>query len=142
MRQLIFVLAVGLATTARAQGLPSEPISIGNGRIVIGAGITASIAPEDPGFFNYTSYEYSALRNFRLGVAVEARPSARLQILGEVRLDSADRLRPHVLFARVRPWPARRFDVQAGLIPPTFGAFSHRTYGVDNLLPGQPLAYQ
>lgn len=142
VRQLIFVIAVGLAATAGAQSLPSEPISIGDGRLVIGADVTATIAPEDPGFFNYTGYEYNALRNFRLGLAIEARPSAWLQVLTELRLDSADRLRPYALFARVRPWPERRFDIQAGRIPPTFGAFGHRTYGADSMLPGEPLAYQ
>jgi len=46
------------------------------------------------------------------------------------------------LFLRVRPWPRRRFDLQAGRIPPTFGAMTRSAYGISNLLIGQPLAYQ
>ncbi|MGE0042879.1 MAG: hypothetical protein AB7H88_03530 [Vicinamibacterales bacterium] len=143
MRRLALVIALGLAAAApaRGQGLPAEPISLGDGRLVIGADVTATVAPTDPGFFNYTDYEYSALRNFRLGVAVELRPSTRLQVLSEIRLDG-DRLRPYAVFARIRPWPSRAFDIQLGRVPPTFGAFGHRSYGADSLLPGQPLAYQ
>ena len=33
-------------------------------------------------------------------------------------------------------------DIQAGRIPPVFGAFARRTYGADNPLIGYPLAYQ
>jgi hypothetical protein len=42
----------------------------------------------------------------------------------------------------VRPFPARRFHIQAGRIPPTFGAMSRTSYGSSNILIGQPLAYQ
>ena len=36
-------------------------------------------------------------------------------------------LEAYGLFVRVRPWPARRFDIQAGRVPPTFGAMiAHR----------------
>jgi hypothetical protein len=42
----------------------------------------------------------------------------------------------------VRPWRNRAFDVQAGRIPPSFGAFGRRAYTVDNPLIGYPLAYQ
>jgi hypothetical protein len=36
----------------------------------------------------------------------------------------------------------RRLDVQAGRIPPVFGAFGRGSYGMANLLIGTPLAYQ
>ena len=36
----------------------------------------------------------------------------------------------------------RRFDVQVGRVPPTFGAFPRRSYEADNPLIGYPLAYQ
>src|SRR5436190_13000712 len=79
-----------LMTTARpatAQILPEQPISVAGGHVVFGGEVTGTIAPKDPGFFNYTSYEYSALRNFRLGVSVEIRATDRIQILAEVRFD-------------------------------------------------------
>jgi hypothetical protein len=46
------------------------------------------------------------------------------------------------LFARFRPWRDTALDIQAGLIPPVFGAFSRRAYGTDNPLIGFPLGYQ
>jgi hypothetical protein len=46
------------------------------------------------------------------------------------------------LYARIRPWVGRAFDIQAGRVPPTFGAFARRTYAADNPLIGYPLAYQ
>ena len=136
---VVFALSAGAAA---AQVLPEAPISLAGGHIVFGAEVTATFAPEDPGFFNYTSYEFSALRNLRLGVSGEIRANDRVQLLGEVRLDQGRMLEAYGLFLRVRPWPARRFDIQAGRIPPTFGAMSRTAYGSSNILIGQPLAYQ
>jgi len=140
---LLLALALAFAAeSATAQVLPEEPISLAGGHIVLGGEFTATVAPDDPGFFNYTSYEFSALRNVRLGVSAEVRANDRLQLLGEVRLDQGRVLEAYGLFVRLRPWPARRFDIQAGRIPPTFGAMSRTSYGSSNLLIGQPLAYQ
>jgi hypothetical protein len=135
---LVFVAAL----SASAQSLPEEPISIAGGHVILGAEITATLAPDDPGFFNYTSYEYSALRNLRMGVSAEIRANDHVQLLTEVRLDQGRVLEAYGLFVRVRPWPARRFDIQAGRIPPTFGAMTRTAYGSGNLLIAQPLAYQ
>jgi len=59
-----------------------------------------------------------------------------------VRLDQGRVFDAYGLFVRVRPWPTRRFDIQAGRIPPTFGAMTRTSYSSGNLLIGQPLAYQ
>lgn len=142
VRALVFLLSLGLTSEGVAQGLPTEPVSLGGGRVVLGAEVTATMAPEDPGFFNYTDYEYSTLRNLRLGVSAEVRASERLQILAELRLDHGDTFQPYGFYVRIRPWPARRFDLQVGRVPPTFGAYTRRTYATDNLLIGVPLAYQ
>ena len=77
-----------------------------------------------------------------MNVATSVKASDRLSVLAEIRTDNLHRPRPYALFVRVRPWPARRFDVQAGRIPPVFGAFSRRPYPADNFLVGYPLAYQ
>jgi hypothetical protein len=130
------------AGPAVAQGLPEQPISIGGGHFVLGAEVVATVAPADPGFFNYTSYEYSAIRNFRVGVSAEIRANEYVQVLGEFRLDQGHVFDAYGLFVRLRPWPHRRFDVQAGRIPPTFGAMTRSAYGSGNILVGQPLAYQ
>ena len=78
----------------------------------------------------------------RIGVSAEVRANDHLQLLGEVRLDQGRVLEAYGLFVRFRPWPARRFDIQAGRVPPTFGAMSRTAYGSSNILIGQPLAYQ
>ena len=136
------ILALGPAREAAAQLLPEQPISLAGGHFVLGAEVAATLAPDDPGFFNYTSYEYSAIRNLRLGVSVEVRANDHVQVLGEVRLDQGHVLEAYGLFLRIRPWPGRRFDLQAGRIPPTFGSMTRTAYGSGNLLVGQPLAYQ
>ena len=130
------------AAPASAQILPSEAISLANGRVVFGGEVFVTMGEEDPGWFNYTDYEYSALRNFRVSLATEVRPSPRVQVLAELRLDHGEHLSAYALFLRVRPWPERRFDIQVGRVPPTFGAFSRTVYAYDNLVIGQPLAYQ
>lgn len=135
-------LLLVLASVAAAQSLPEAPISLADGHVVIGAEISATIGPDDPGFFNYTSYEFSALRNLRMGVAAEVRANDHIQVLTEVRFDQGRVLEAYGLFVRVRPWPARRFDLQVGRVPPTFGAMTRTAYGSGNLLIGQPLAYQ
>ena len=66
----------------------------------------------------------------------------RVSFLGEVRSENGDGIRPYAFYVRVRPWKDRAIDIQAGRIPPTFGAFSRRTYAGGNLLIGYPLAYQ
>ena len=139
---LVVLFVTAAAGSATAQVLPEEPISIAGGRVVVGAEVAATFAPDDPGFFNYTSYEFSALRNLRLGVSAEIRANDRVQLLGEVRLDQGRMLEAYGLFLRIRPFPARRFDIQAGRVPPTFGAMTRTSYGSNNLLIGQPLAYQ
>jgi hypothetical protein len=133
------VLAPGIV---RAQGLPTEPLSVADGRLVVGAEVTATVAADDPGFFNYTDYEYSALRNFRVSVAAEMRASQKFQVLGEIRIDHGNVFEPFALYARIRPWAGRRLDIQVGRIPPTFGLYGRGTYGTANLLIGTPLAYQ
>jgi hypothetical protein len=139
---LVGICALAMAAAARAQTLPSQPIVLADGRITISGDAWAGIAPQDPGFFNYTDYEYSALRLLRFDVSASVKAGGHVTLLGEVRSDNLGRPRPYALYARIRPWTRRAFDIQAGRIPPTFGAFAHRTYAWDNPLIGYPLAYQ
>jgi hypothetical protein len=144
MRQVFLTLGLVLSSAASlaAQVVPTEPITAADGRVIVGAEVSATYASTDPGFFNYTDYEYSALRNLRVGVTAEVRATRHLQFLAELRVDHGDHVQPFALFVRLRPWPNRRFDVQAGRIPATFGAFGRGAYGTANLLIGTPLAYQ
>jgi hypothetical protein len=125
-----------------AQSLPSEPVTLADGRVVVGGDVAVSVGPDDPGYFNYTDYEHSTLRELRAGVTAAVRANSRLSVLGELRTENFDGVQPFALYARVRPFPTRRLDIQIGRIPPTFGAFTRYAYGRDNPLIGYPLAYQ
>jgi hypothetical protein len=141
----LLVLALSSATVARAQELPSGPVSLANGMVVIGADLSVSLTPQDDtdgAWFNYTDYEHNALRLFRAGVNADVRLTDRVSILTEIRSENADRIKPYALYVRVRPWRDRPIEIQAGRIPPTFGAFARREYGAGNPLIGYPLAYQ
>jgi hypothetical protein len=136
---LLFVCGVRMASS---QTLPSEPIALADGRVVVSGDVSASYGSADPGFFNYTDYEHSALRIFRLDVSAAVKAGAHFTLLGEIRSENVDWVRPYALYLRIRPWTTRDFDIQVGRVPPTFGAFSRRTYANDNPLIGYPLAYQ
>ena len=130
---------------ASAQELPSGPISLAGGRITLGTDLSISTTPQDDtdgSWFNYTDYEHNALRLLRLGVTADVRLNDRVSVLADVRSENGDEVRPYALYLRVRPWRDRPFVIQAGRIPPTFGAFSRRGYGAGNPLIGYPLAYQ
>lgn len=145
-------LLLGTRLSAGAQSMPSEPLVFGAGRVTVGGDVSATFScaetPEaascgdDSGFFNYSDYEHSTLRMVRLDIDAAIRANRYLSVLAEVRTETGSRLRPYALYVRWRPWPERAFDIQAGRIPPTFGAFGRRTYANDNLLIGYPLAYQ
>jgi hypothetical protein len=138
---MLLVCLVCRAQTAGAQ-LPSEPIAFADGRITVGGDVSASIGSRDPGFFNYTDYEHSALRMLRVDVSAAVKMSPHFSVLGELRSENLGIVRPYALYLRIRPWTTRNLDIQVGRLPPTFGAFARRTYANDNPLIGYPLAYQ
>jgi hypothetical protein len=132
----------GAASAAHAQDLPSRPIAIADGHVTIGGDVSASFGSSDPGFFNYTDYDHSALRMVRVDVSASVKAGDHLELLGDVQTENLDTVRPYALYARIRPWSRHEFDIQVGRVPPTFGAFARRVYVSDNLLIGYPLAYQ
>jgi len=139
---LAWVLVICLATAAGAQTLPSEPIALAGGRVTLSGDASATYGSDDPGFFDYTDYQHSALRLLRLDLTAAFKAGPHFTLLGEIRSENLDSVRPYALYLRIRPWAARDFDIQVGRIPPTFGAFARRTYANDNPLIGYPLAYQ
>jgi hypothetical protein len=139
LTSLFVVCAVHLAA---AQGLPSEPIAVAGGRVTVSGDVSAGFGSEDPGFFNYTDYEHSALRLFRLDVAAAVKAGPHFTVLGEIRTENLATFQTYALYLRIRPWTTRDFDIQVGRVPPIFGAFARRTYANDNPLIGYPLAYQ
>ena len=134
---LLFALLLAAGPVA-ADPAPPPP----GGRFSLGGEASFSFAPEDPAFFNYTDYEYTALRLARFALAGSVRLHERIALLGEARLDNFQEPRVHALYARVKPWSGVDFDLQAGMIPPVFGAYPRRAYAADNYLIGHPLAYQ
>jgi hypothetical protein len=145
-------VVLGFCLPAGAQSAPAEPVTFGGGRVTIGGDVSATfscsdsdiatsrICPDDTGFFNYTDYEHSTLRMLRIGFSAAVRATDRLSVLAEVRSEDVGHVQPYALFVRYRLW--RAIDLQVGRVPPVFGAFARRTYAVDNLLIGYPLAYQ
>ena len=136
------VVAMLVPTALRAQILPAEPFALAGGRLVVSGDVTATIAPEDTGYFNYTDYEQSALRQVRAGLTTSLTLGRKAMVLGEVRSETGNAFDVYAMFLRLRPWEGQTVDLQLGRIPPTFGAFSRRGYGVDNPLIGYPLPYQ
>jgi len=139
---LAIAIVAATSVPARAQTLPSEPIVFGDGRLTIGGDAAVSFAPQDPGFFNYTDYEHSTLRMLRIDLTAALKADDHLSFLADMRSENVGSPRLYALYARIRPWTRRAFDIQIGRVPPTFGAFARRTYAADNFLIGYPLAYQ
>jgi len=139
---LFAVLALGHSVPARAQALPSEPIAFADGRVTIGGDVSVSAGSEDTGFFNYTDYEHSALRLFHADLTTSIGMGGHFSLLGELSTENGDHPEAYALYLRIRPWIDRPFDIQAGRVPPTFGAFGRHVYSTDNPLIGYPLAYQ
>ena len=135
---------LSVAGAARAQTLPAGPAELAGGAVTVSGDVSVSVGSRDDiAFFNYTDYEHNALRMIRLAVTGRWRPSSRVAVLTELRSEDSERVVPYALYLRVRPFARVPFDIQAGRIPPVFGAFARRSYGVgDNPLIGYPLAYQ
>ena len=132
-----------LPAPATAQLLPSAPVRLFDGRVRLGAEITATAGtPDDDTFFNYTDYERNGLRTFRAALIVQWQVARRVAFLTEVRVDDADTITASAAYVRVRPWLDHAFHVQAGRIPPVFGSFGRRAYESNRALIGYPLAYQ
>jgi hypothetical protein len=138
-------LAASLAAAHLALGVPASaqdlPPMLG-GRLGVSGEISATVAPEDEGYFNYSDYEHDTLRLFRVSFAAELRLAEPLSVLGEVRSDNLDVPRVYALYVRVHPWKGHDLDVQVGVVPPVFGTFPRRRYAYDNPLPSLPLAFQ
>ncbi len=149
---MTLVAALAFGGGVRAQTLPADPIVLGDGRVTLGGDVSVTYScahastvrgcGDDLGFFNYGSYDASLLRNFRVALSASVKAGSRVTFLTEVRNDNLHHSEAYALYVRLRPWRNRRFDLQAGRIPPTFGAFARRAYPADNLLIGYPLAYQ
>lgn len=139
----IALLALLTSRGLHAQTLPAGPVSVLDGELVLGGEVVATLGSQDDiAFFNYTDYEHNTLRMFRASLAAAWRPVDRLAFVGEVRSEDLTEPHAYAAYVRIRPWMAHQLDIQAGRIPPAFGAFGRRTYQTDAPLIGYPLAYQ
>jgi hypothetical protein len=145
--RLLLAGAVVCPAAVSGQILPQETVSLAGGRLTLGGEVSATVAPDDDGRFNYTDYERSALQLLRLGVTASFRPIERIALVTELRAEGDTNggpwtAVPFAAYVRVRPWKDRPLDIQAGRIPPVFGAAGRRIYANDNVLIGYPLAWQ
>ncbi len=133
----LFAVLLGVAAAAGGQETERD-----ESLFRYGGEVAANFAPMDPGYFNHTDYDHDSLRLFRLNLALEIRASEKFSLLAEIRSDNLDAPRPYALYARFRPWRERAVAIQAGRVPPVFGAFLRRRYEYDNPLIGYPIPYQ
>ena len=138
------VLAVGLSSLAMTAGADdtAPPPSRAPRRLRVGIEGLVSVASDDSGYFNYSSYEKSAMELVRLRMDASLRLGPRAALLAEGRMDNGEGPSLSAAYLRVRPFAGHALDIQAGRIPPVFGAFGRRAYGADNPLIGQPFIYQ
>jgi hypothetical protein len=136
------VLAAALPALAAAQA-PEYVDGGGLGRHVSAGGeITAVMGERDESaFFNYSDYERNVLRIARVRLFGEWRAASRVSAIAELRTENSDVMLP-ALYARWQPSAARELYLHAGRIPPVIGGFGRHAYGRDNIVIGQPLAYQ
>ena len=140
------------AARAHADLLPSRPISLGDGRVVLSGDVAVSFGTPDEGYFNLFDYSHDAFNVLSMSLSAEVRATDRLafvgQVLDEISLrgrdpDPADRhvIYPYAFYVRVRPAVDQPLTILAGRIPLVFGSFARRDYGEVNPLIGLPLAY-
>jgi hypothetical protein len=144
-RRALSILALtgcGLAlpVPARPDDAPSTQASAR--RLGLGGEALVSAATNDPGYFDDTSYRRSAMRLLRLRLLASLRLGDQVAVLAEGRVDNGDGAALSAFYLRVRPLRDRALDIQLGRIPPVFGSYPRRTYGLDNPLIGSPLVYQ
>jgi hypothetical protein len=137
---------------ARADLLPSRPITLAGGRVVVSGDVAISFGTADEGYFNLFDYSHDAFNVLSMSVSAEVRANDRLAFVGRVLDEVSLRERvpgpsdrhviyPYAAYVRVQPTGDRSFTVLAGRIPPVFGGFARRDYGEVNALIGLPLAY-
>ena len=139
-----YVAALGLAAALGPAGaaVAQEDHGLLGGRVRLGGEASGTLAPEDNGYFNYSGYKTNTLRLFRLDLAAEVRLARPASLLADVRVENFQTVRVYALYLRLRPWAERQIDLQAGLVPPVFGAWPRRRYASENPLPSVPLVYQ
>jgi hypothetical protein len=115
---------------------------LGATELLVGGRLTGTFAPRDRAYFNASDYGTSTLRQVRVTLDLEWRLAARLALVAQGRSRNAEHAHFSALYLRARPFARVALDVQAGRVPPVFGAFGRRGYGDDDTLVGLPLPFQ
>src|SRR5260370_8332257 len=103
-RQTAALLAwLGLASPLLAQTLPSEPIALADGRVTVGGDVSASFGSKDPGFFDYTDYEHSALRLLRIDLSAAAKAWPHFSLLGQMATENLNGVHAYPLYPPIQP---------------------------------------
>jgi hypothetical protein len=136
------VLAAILGLSLPFPASAADVFSRGDTRLILGGEASGSASFGDEGWFNETDYSRSVMHLFRLSLSGELRVGGRMAVLSEVRSENLESPQLYALYLRLRPWSTRSIDLQAGRVPPVFGAYPRRRYAADNPLIGEPLAYQ
>jgi hypothetical protein len=132
------LLAAALPSALGAQDLSGHRI----GPLTLSGEASGSVAPKDTAFFNDTGYDVYPLRMLSISLSAQLHLGGRAAVLAEGVSENGEAPRVRGLYLRLRPFPERSFDLQAGRIPPVFGSFGRRAYGSSNPLIGIPLGYQ
>jgi hypothetical protein len=136
------ILAAILALFPPSPVYAADAFSWGDTRLILGGEASGSASFGDEGWFNETDYSRSVMHLLRLSLSGELRVGGHVAVVSEVRSENLESPQLYALYLRLRPWTARSFDLQAGRVPPVFGAYPRRRYAADNPLIGEPLAYQ
>src|SRR5437867_12803757 len=99
---VLTVASLTFVAPVEAQNVPSEPVVLAGGRVTVSADASASFGSSDPGFFNYTDYEHSALRILRIDVGAAVNAGEHFTVLAELRTENVDVV-PYALYVRIRP---------------------------------------
>lgn len=127
-------------------GVPPEAASaeswrLGSSELLATGRVSATFAPRDRAYFNASSYGSSTLRQVRATLDLEWRRGPRLALVAQGRSRNAERPYFSALYLRARPFARVPLDLQAGRVPPVFGAYGRRGYADDDALIGLPLPF-
>jgi hypothetical protein len=107
----------------------------------IGGDFDWSLSNAGDSSLNLTPYLNDVTRLLRISLLFSFRPSERLGVYVNLTSENADRPFLYGAFVRLAPWGGEKLWLQAGRIPPPFGAFPERWYAAANPLIGYPLLY-
>jgi hypothetical protein len=134
-----------VALLAAIAGAPTpsaaESWQRGGLRATVAGEVDGVMAADEEGRFNDNEYRSSALKRVRVRLLSAIDLGSHVSLLGELRSDDLEQPQVYALVLRLRPWRDRPVDLQAGLIPPVFGAWSRRNYAWDNPLISTPLPF-